>query len=226
MKKQLLLVWLILKRLLLALLIFVLLYLLATFTLSYIPTSDPAVDGSKAHTIYLYSNGVHLDIVFPVEKIPADLREQLDLATGTRYVGIGWGDKGFYLDTPTWAELRASVAIRAMFLPSPTAMHVTEHRRLRNTWSMADLDDDQLARLWSYIRATFKTDAEGSIQLIPDAGYTAQDRFYEAHGNYSCFITCNTWVNTAMKRAGVRTAWWTPADFGVLHHLPLVRSGE
>ena len=214
--------WLIIKRFFLGVVLFVVLYLAATFLLSYIPTSDPAVDGSKDHIIYLHSNGVHLDIVFPRALVPEDLASQFSLSPATQLVAIGWGDKGFYLDTPTWAELRASVAIRAMFLPSPTAMHVTEHVRVSSQWSVADVDPDQLDRLWAYIRKTFKTDAAGRIEEIADAGYATRDRFYEAHGNYSCFKTCNTWVNTAMKRAGVRTAVWTPADFGVLRHLPVV----
>jgi hypothetical protein len=31
------------------------------------------------------------------------------------YVSFGWGDKGFYLDTPSWAELQPSTAFVAAF---------------------------------------------------------------------------------------------------------------
>jgi len=209
-------------RFFLFIIVFLVLYVGLAFLLSYIPTSDKYARGNGGdRTIYLFSNGVHLDIVVPVALIPADLREQLRPAASTELLGIGWGDKGFYLDTPTWAELRASVAVKAMFLPSPTAMHVTEHRQVHSTWSRANLNQEQLDKLFDYILATFETTADGKIIEIKDAGYTPQDRFYEAHGNYSCFKTCNTWVNTAMKRIGVKTAIWTPMDKGVLRYLEL-----
>lgn len=215
-----------LGRLVLFILAFLVLYVGLAFLLSYIPTGDKSAKGNGGRTIYLFSNGVHLDIVVPVEMVPADLRQQLQPAANTELIAFGWGDKGFYLDTPTWAELRASVAIKAMFLPSPTAMHVTEHRQVHSTWSKADLNQEQLDELFAFILSSFKMTADGKISEIKNAGYTPQDRFYEAHGNYSCFKTCNTWVNRAMKEAGVKTAIWTPMDKGVLRYLELVNPPE
>ncbi|SEQ38371.1 TIGR02117 family protein [Neolewinella agarilytica] len=210
-------------RLLLFVIAFLVLYVGLSFLLSYIPTSDKSAKGNGSRTIYLFSNGVHLDIVVPVGMVPTDLRQQLRPASSTELLAFGWGDKGFYLDTPTWAELRASVAVKAMFLPSPTAMHVTEHQQVHSTWSKAEISQEQLDQLFTYILSSFKTTASGEIIEIKDAGYTPQDRFYEAHGNYSCFKTCNTWVNKAMKVIGVKTAIWTPMDKGVLRYLEEVR---
>lgn len=210
-------------RLLLFLIVFVVLYLAFAFLLSFIPTTPRPVAEDRKKRIYLFSNGVHLDIVVPVDLVPTDLREQLRPASNTELLAFGWGDKGFYLDTPTWEELRTSVAIKAMFLPSATAMHVTEHRQVDSTWSKADLSQEQLDKLFTYILATFEKTADGKIVEIKEAGYTPQDRFYEAHGSYSCFKTCNTWVNKAMKEIGVKTAVWTPMDKGVLRYLEPVR---
>lgn len=211
--------WLFFKRILLAVLLFLVLYVAFSFLLSYLPTGGKDRAGIKDKTIYLFSNGVHLDIVVPVELIPDNLRRQILHNPDAQLLGIGWGDKGFYLDTPTWAELRASVAVKAMFLPSATAMHVTEHTSVQSGWSKAEITDEQLTELFHYIEATFEMDADGRVQELVGEGYTSRDRFYEAHGNYSCFKTCNTWVNTAMKRIGVRTAVWTPLDKGVLRWL-------
>ena len=41
------------------------------------------------------------------------------------YISIGWGDKGFYLDTPTWAELKLSTALIAGFGLGNAALHIT-----------------------------------------------------------------------------------------------------
>ena len=218
------LVWLYVKRSLLFIVGFLLLYVAFSFLLTYIPVGKEATAGK--HKVYFFSNGVHLDFVFPLELIPQDLLSQFNYTDQAELLAIGWGDKGFYLDTPTWAELRASVAVKAMFLPSPTAMHVTEHRMVSSQWSYAELTDEQLAELWTYIRETFEYDDAGKIQELVGEGYTELDRFYEAEGNYSCFKTCNTWVNTGVKKIGIRTAVWTPMDAGVLRYLPVVGTAE
>lgn len=214
--------WIFFKRVLLFILAFLVLYVAFSFLLSYIPTGKTSV-AQNGKKVYFFSNGVHLDFVFPLEMVPEDLLSQFTYSESATLLAIGWGDKGFYLDTPTWAELKASTAIKAMFLPSPTAMHVTEHPRVSSQWSYMEFSDQQLEDIWTYIRATFDTDEQGKIIELEGEGYTKLDRFYEAKGNYSCFKTCNTWVNTGLKRVGIRTAVWTPLDKGVLRYMPLVR---
>lgn len=211
--------WLIISRSLLAIVLFILLYVILSFALSALPAKTKLFSGEKDKRIYLSSNGVHLDIILPLELLPLALRQQLASSPNTELLGIGWGDKGFYLETPTWAELSPVVAVEAMFLPSPTAMHVTEHRAVAPGWSPVDLSQEQLDLLNEYIHSYFSVDEAGNIHEIADAGYTARDRFYEAEGNYSCFMTCNTWVNVAMKEIGVETAVWTPMARGVLRYV-------
>ena len=194
-------------------------YVALSFLLSYVPVNQDQPEKAGPNRIFAHSNGVHLDLVFPVEMVPERLRSQLAYAPDTRLLAIGWGDKGFYLDTPTWAELSPRVAVKAMFLPSPTAMHVTEHAAVNPAWSRIDLTDEQLSELWDYIIVTFQTDNNGRITELVGKGYTKRDRFYEANGNYSMFKTCNTWVNTGLRRIGVKTALWTPMDKGVLRYL-------
>lgn len=222
MKPFLLYLW----RAILFLLAFIVLYVVCSFLLSWIPVNTDQPQADRKNKLYAFSNGVHLDFVIPVHLIPEHLRTQLRPGADTNYLGIGWGDKGFYLDTPTWADLSAKVAVKAMFLPSPTAMHVTEHQVVNRTWSRLDLTDAQLAGLFDYILASFQTDASGKISELEGKGYTPLDRFYEANGNYSCFKTCNTWVNTGLRRIGVKTAIWTPMDKGVLRYLPTVATTE
>lgn len=194
-------------------------YVGLSFLLSYVPVNTDQPEQAGPNRIYAHSNGVHLDLVFPLELIPKQLLDQLTYAPDAQLLAIGWGDKGFYLDTPTWAELSPKVAVKAMFLPSPTAMHVTEHTGVNPAWSHIDLSDKQLTQLCAYIYATFQTNDTGRIIELVGKGYTDHDHFYEAHGNYSMFKTCNTWVNTALRQIGVKTAIWTPMDKGVLRYL-------
>jgi hypothetical protein len=50
-------------------------------------------------------------------------------------VAFGWGDKGFYLETKTWDELKFSTAFKAVFYLGSSAMHVSFHKKLRETAS-------------------------------------------------------------------------------------------
>ena len=86
-------------------------------------------------------------------------------------------------------------------------------------WARVYIREEQIFNLLKYIRASFATNTEGKVIEIPEAGYTANDRFYEARGHYSAITTCNTWVNRAFRNIGIRTAVWTPMDTGILRHL-------
>lgn len=201
----------------LALTAFVLLYALFAVLLSAIPTRTKKVgQGPKNKRVYLSTSGVHLDIIIPTDLISDSLRTQLNFGINASVLAFGWGDKGFYLDTPTWAELKAKTALNAMLIPSPTTMHVTEFELIDPKWAAIDISQPQLDILNDYIIGYFAMDESGKIQELVGHGYTANDRFYEAKGKYHCFKTCNTWVNSAMKKAGIRTALWTPVDKGVL----------
>ncbi len=198
----------------------IVLYLLLAVVLSLIPTQAEPLNGPKSQELYVSSNGVHTDFILPVQVIPERMRKQLGYLADYPYVAFGWGDKGFYLDTPSWAELRASTAIRAMLLPSPTAVHVTGHRAVGAEWGRLPLSQSQVDVLNVYLAETFKRDGSGQIVHIDSPGYGEDDEFYEAVGSYNALYTCNNWVNAGMKRMGVRTALWSPSEWGIMRWLP------
>lgn len=47
------------------------------------------------------------------------------------FIAFGWGDKGFYLDTPEWSDLKASTALKAAFGVSSSAIHTTFFKQLK-----------------------------------------------------------------------------------------------
>ena len=129
-------------------------------------------------------------------------------------VSFGWGDKGFYLNTPTWADLTAYTAIKAIFLPSATAMHVTlyESTPVEGEWCCKlTISPENYAQLLAYIDQGFRFDANGRPMIITADDYPGiNDRFFEANGHYSALKTCNVWTNNALKAAAVNTAIWAP----------------
>lgn len=165
------------------------------------------------------SNGVHLDIIYPTELINGEFLNQLRPIDQAKYVAFGWGDKGFYINTPTWDDLTLETAFKALLINSETAMHTTFYTQKRNKWIELELCEAQLDSLSSYIKSSFKLSPRGDIMEIYGAGYTKIDKFFEANGDYNCINTCNSWVNKALKKAKVKTAIWSPTDHGVLYHL-------
>ncbi|MFT5860874.1 MAG: hypothetical protein ACI865_002990 [Flavobacteriaceae bacterium] len=176
-------------------------------------------------TIFVRSNGVHTEICMPVKTdnlnwlnvIPIDAYED---TSQTEFIAIGWGDKGFFLDTPTWAELKTSTALTAVFLPSPTAMHVQYGLKpiVSDVCKKVQISSAQYQKLCNYIEGSFDK-KEGAVQLIPGHGYWMTDNFYEAKGTYHLFRTCNVWTNNGLKSANIRTSLFSPFPEGNLIHL-------
>jgi uncharacterized protein (TIGR02117 family) len=130
------------------------------------------------------------------------------------------GDKGFYLYTPEWSDLKASTAFKAAFYLSTSAMHTTFYRNMKegtDCKKMLVTPDDYRA-LVQYIEDSFNPGADGNVQWISGYSYGKHDAFYEAKGRYSLFYTCNTWANSALKAANQRAALWTPYDKGIFYH--------
>ena len=76
----------------------------------------------------------------------------------------------------------------------------------------------QYKKLVALITQTFVLQ-EGKGVLVPtDAVYGDTDAFYEAHGHYQLFFTCNSWTNKMLKNSGIRSCVWTPFASGVMRN--------
>ncbi|OXA77290.1 conserved hypothetical protein [Flavobacterium aquidurense] len=202
---------------------FILLYLIVAFSLSKItvnqePKTKPEVE------IYILTNGVHTDIVMPTKTDQIDWSKQVKFentkaADSTyKYIAMGWGDKGFYLETPEWSDLKASVAFKAASGLSTTAIHATYYKNLKegDDCKKIMISRAQYNRLIKYISESFQKDASGSfLNIKTNANYGKTDAFYEATGSYSLFHTCNTWANSGLKISGQKCCFWTATDSGI-----------
>lgn len=207
----------------------VLLYGLAGFALAWIPTNTDFRPDPHGVEIAVMDNGVHTDIVVPLQHpqqnwwdllspddFPADVSKY-------RYVAFGWGNREFYLQTPTWADVRATTVARASIglggsalradllydLPPPSA----KSRRLR-------IRPDQYDRLSQAIQDTMVLSEESRATPIAGAHYLDSDAFYEATGRYHLFNTCNVWTGRVLQDAGIRVGWWTPFPSSLFYQFP------
>ncbi|MDO5615217.1 MAG: TIGR02117 family protein [Cruoricaptor ignavus] len=223
MKKTLL----IIAKSLLVFVFLVVLYLVSVFALPLIPVQAEATPEPKRVRGFIMTNGVHTDIVVPVKSEYVDWSERFPYQNtksqniNYKYLAIGWGDKGFYLDTPTWADLKLSTAVEAAFWIGDAAIHATYYETMREGDSVKSftMSDRQYENLINFIDKSLKRDKQGNYILIKtNAVYGEDDAFYEAKGSYSFLHTCNTWTNNGLKTAGQKAALWTATDFGILRH--------
>jgi uncharacterized protein (TIGR02117 family) len=207
------------KKIFFSVLTAIVIYLFFALLFSFLPTHPARQECTSTHEIFIASNGIHLDIIVPVENIEPQFLQKLRPLHDTRYIAFGWGDKEFYIKTPEWSDLTFPVAFKALFLKSETAMHVTYLPQRFPSWRKVNLCSEQLAKLKRYISNSFQQDENSHFTRIDFEGYNQFDAFYEANGSFSLFKTCNVWVNTALREAEVKTAVWSPFDFGVLLHV-------
>lgn len=211
-------------RFLLGVLAFVVLYIVAVFTLSYIPVNSNPEKGDVE--IFVNSNGVHTDIVVPIKNEVKDWSHDiLFIHTKSkdsimRYVAFGWGDKGFYLETPEWSDLKASTAFNAAFYLGTSAMHTCFYKDMKVDEECVKLiiSKEDYQKLVEYITESFQLDTAKKVQWIENRSYGKYDAFYEGQGRYSLFYTCNTWTNNALKAANQKASLWTPYDKAILYH--------
>lgn len=204
----------------------VILYLLAALLLSLWRTDPEPVACETREPLYLTTNGLHLNFVIPTDLMAAETLATLAIPASAAYVSFGWGDRGFYLQTPRWQDLRLGVAAKALFWKSETAMHVDYYKQKYRSWKELQLCPGQYRQLREYVMASFQRKKDNSLAPIDFPGYNATDRFYKAEGSYTAFYTCNNWVNEGLKRAEVPTAVWSPFDRGVLHHIGNGRTAD
>ena len=201
-------------------------YLLIVTLLSFVSVNEDLIEKQQEIPIYILTNGVHTDIVLPIKNEYHDWTSQLKFEhtkskdTTYQFVALGWGDKGFYLETPTWADLKASTAVKAATGLSSSAMHVTFYKNLKENKSCKKIQIslENYKKMIAFINESFQTKSGEFLKIETDAVYGKHDVFYEANGSYSLFYTCNSWANQALKAANQKAALWTISDSGIFRH--------
>lgn len=210
----------------LAILIFLVVYISAAFTLSKITVNSQSNQQAKEIPIYIKTNGVHTDIVVPAKNIIKDWTQQIRFEntqaqdSTAQFIAFGWGDKGFYLDTPEWSDLKASTAFNAAFGLGNSAMHTTFYKSVRESKNCIKvmISKENYQKLTDYIESSFQLDSTQNPIFITATTYGKNDSFYEAHGKYNLFHTCNSWANGALKASNQKAAFWTVTDSGIFCH--------
>ncbi len=191
--------------------------LLSAYLISKIETKQ--VKSTEEIEIYILSNGVHTDIVLPVKSKSYDwsnftpYSKTKSTDSTFQFIAFGWGDKGFYLETPTWGDLTFKVAFKAAFGFGSSAIHTTFHKEMKIGKDCRNIKISryQYIKLITYIKNSFKlNEKQRPIFISTNAVYGLNDAFYEGTGTYNLFQTCNTWANNGLKSCQQKACLWTP----------------
>jgi uncharacterized protein (TIGR02117 family) len=191
-------------------------YIIISLILSSITVDRIMNNENSEKLIYLNTNGVHLDIVIAIENVNNSALSDIKFNQNEKYLSFGWGDENFYMNTPTWGDLTFKNAFSAIFMKSSTLMHITRYKQKHSDWIEIKVNESELKKLNNYLFKTFETNENGMKIILENQGYSSIDNFYKSKGSYSCFKTCNSWVNIGFKESGLKSCLWTPFDFALL----------
>lgn len=214
-------------RFLLFLVIFCVGYAILAWGLSRIVVNGDQPTDKDEISFYILTNGMHTDLVVPVKNEVMDwgtvfkYEHTLGKDTSFQWVGLGWGDQGIYLDTPTWDDLTAKTVFKAAFFLSESAIHATFFAPLEENeqCKKISMTKEEYGDLVEFIMASLEKGADGKpLYIDTKSQYGQNDAFYEANGTYNFTYTCNTWANNALKASGQKAPVWTPFDTGIFRH--------
>ena len=218
----------ILARIVLVTLALPMTYFLAALVLGLVPANLSWREPEHGVTIFVRTNGVHTWIVMPKVNAIMDWRPLVpgehvrDPRWGNAdHIAVGYGNREFYLNTPTWGDLTVTRAFYAAFGQGPTLLHVEHDQGPRpDDWQRPiTITPDQYRRLVGYVGARFRRGSNGATIPLIGRGYNQWDVFYEANGGYSFVFTCNEWTGRMLRAAGVRTGVWTPFSQSIMWRL-------
>lgn len=174
-----------------------------------------------SRTLLLLSNPIHTDIAFPADAetlgkfgFITDVGLPLD-TNDIEWIIVGWGGRSFYIETPTWADLKPGPVFKAFTLDS-SVMHVQlagsidfGHEAVTPLSVSTDRYDAMLKRALK----GFSYGPDGSPVQVIGAAYGSHDVFYEAEGWFNALVGCNTWTAATLRDGGFQTGLWNPLPF-------------
>lgn len=201
----------------------ILFFMLAGWIGSSIPRNAGWEEPDTGITILVGTNGVHTEIVMPLVTAAQDWRTTFPASNVTSsmrpytHVAVSWGERTFFLETPTWADTNPITAAQAL-IGGEGVLHVAHYVRPATSldYRALRLRKGEYRRLAQAISS--QLDQTRTRQTLP--GYGKNDVFYSARGSYHLGNTCNQWTSDQLAHAGVRIGAWSPFPGGVMKWLP------
>ncbi|MGB3512582.1 MAG: DUF2459 domain-containing protein [Microcoleaceae cyanobacterium] len=180
----------------------------------------------KGIPIYIYNSGIHTDILVPVTTKIWDWQQHFNLnlivnpSDSINYLAFGFGDRAYFLETYTGTSSPIAITLKALFLPTPSAMRVLAYRNIPQQYEIkcVIITQSNYRKLMEFINDSFQFDAQSNrINLTIDPNYGGG--FYAAKGSYSILKGCNDWTAEGLRLAGVNTPVWSGLSSSIMYHV-------
>ena len=196
------------------------LYFVTAYLLTFLLSTKEEQKKNKEQIIYILYDRMHSDIVLHSKrinnrKLQAKLAPFIQKKEG--YLSFGWGDKETYLNTPTWNDIKLSTSLKALFINTPSLIHVTFYKKIHHFKNIKaiKLSQEGKKKLENSILNSFDLKSDKQYQ-----GYGRDDVFYPSVYTYNLFRTCNTWTGDRLREANISMSYWTPLSSNVVDSLP------
>jgi uncharacterized protein (TIGR02117 family) len=187
--------------------LFILATLLIVSRLAFGGDYRPVRDGYK---LIVLNHGYHSSIVVQREHL-VDFGGRV--AQGwlrdfpvAEWFELGWGDRGFYYEVASLSDVTFRTGASALFRPSKSVMHVATGQGDAATVFAGSgklffrLNSDAMQRT---VRA-LEQGSQGREAI--GEGLYLNSKFYEGNGSYHIFNTCNSWVSSVLRVAGINAS--------------------
>jgi uncharacterized protein (TIGR02117 family) len=164
---------------------------------------------------------IHYDLLLPMTP---DMRAHFGfaLAAGVpldnpnvEWLVLGWGARAFYTSTAALADMKASAVWRGI-TGDGSVMHLDVAGNLRGVEAIEflPLSSAQMTVLLATIDANFQRDQAGQPIALSNR-FSDHDAFFAARERFNIFYTCNAWIGSTLRAAGVPFGIWTPTPQAV-----------
>jgi uncharacterized protein (TIGR02117 family) len=185
--------------------------------------------GGCNFSVCVQDTGIHTNILVPVHNQLFDWHRYLALEnigsehSQYNYLSFGWGDRDFYMQTPTLQNLDLLITFKALFVPTHSVMYVQGYQTIPPSLIVkcVKVNSGDYLRLMNFIDSTFKTEENGKKLRIGD-GHHPNGGFYAANGSYSILRNCNSWTASGLRKADVNTPLWDGLSSAIMWQM---RSG-
>ncbi|WP_165390157.1 TIGR02117 family protein [Thalassococcus sp. S3] len=196
--------------------------------------------GGDAHrkgpvTVHLIAGPIHYDLLLPLDGETRARFAEMDAPDlplshpGARWLIVGWGAKAFYTTTGTYKDVSLDAVLKAIFGDSSVLrVDLTGPLPADLETTRIAMDKEHYIRLLDAIGDSFARDREGRVIALDHPGFSGSDMFFEARGRFNLLRTCNSWVGSVLREAGLPFGAWTPTPFAVTlaHRLHMAKAPE